>query len=177
MSRRRQSFRKYLVESSRRVAAATKDKGFHRSRETHLVSVSLLVSCTQPPCQASPSLGDDANCMSKDLVEKTTSSCLHRHLTASPKCVFRRRTRISCWSLPGTRYAQSKFPPTALFTHGVLQTVRFYDVVANEQKAKFDHRAAVLACTFGDARHAYSGGLDTGVRECVGFFVSVSVQR
>jgi len=44
-------------------------------------------------------------------------------------------------------------------------TVRFYDVAANEQKAKFDHRAAVLACTFGDATHAYSGGLDTGVRQ------------
>ncbi|KAJ8463545.1 hypothetical protein ONZ51_g10188 [Trametes cubensis] len=44
-------------------------------------------------------------------------------------------------------------------------TVRFYDVAANEQKAKFDHRAAVLACCFSDANHAYSGGLDTSVRE------------
>ena len=47
------------------------------------------------------------------------------------------------------------------------QTVRFYDVAANEQKAKFDHRAAVLSCLFGDSTHAYSGCLDTGVRECV----------
>ena len=38
---------------------------------------------------------------------------------------------------------------------------------ANEQKAKFDHRAAVLATCFGDNEHAYSGGLDTSVRECV----------
>jgi cell cycle arrest protein BUB3 len=33
-------------------------------------------------------------------------------------------------------------------------------------KAKFDHRAAVLACAFSaDASRAYSGGLDTSVRE------------
>lgn len=44
-------------------------------------------------------------------------------------------------------------------------TVRFYDVATNEQKAKIDHRAAVLACCFGDATHAYSGGLDNGIRE------------
>ena len=57
----------------------------------------------------------------------------------------------------------------AFFVHTLmyvtLQTVRFYDVAANEQKAKFDHRAAVLACCFSDANHAYSGGLDTSVRE------------
>src|SRR5262249_13627345 len=52
-----------------------------------------------------------------------------------------------------------------------IQTVRFYDVKANEHKAKFDHRAAVLACCFSDANHAFSGGLDTVVRSCV---VSVS---
>lgn len=44
-------------------------------------------------------------------------------------------------------------------------TVRFYDVATNEQKAKIDHRAAVLACCFGDATHTYSGGLDNGIRE------------
>lgn len=50
---------------------------------------------------------------------------------------------------------------------GDAQTVRFYDVATNEQKTKFDHRAAVLACCFSDGSHAYSGGLDTSVRECV----------
>lgn len=40
-------------------------------------------------------------------------------------------------------------------------------MTANEQKAKFDHRAAVLACCFGNAEHAYSGGLDAAVREYV----------
>lgn len=45
------------------------------------------------------------------------------------------------------------------------QTVRFYDIAANEQKAKFDHRAAVLACCFSDDTHAFSGGLDTSVRQ------------
>ncbi|KAH8115359.1 WD40 repeat-like protein [Phellopilus nigrolimitatus] len=45
-------------------------------------------------------------------------------------------------------------------------TVRFYDVAANEQKCKFDHRAPVLDCCFSpDGRHAFSGGLDTSVRE------------
>ena len=37
-----------------------------------------------------------------------------------------------------------------------------------EAKAKFDHRAAVLACSFSvDATHACSGGLDTVVKEYV----------
>ena len=48
-----------------------------------------------------------------------------------------------------------------------VQTVRLYDVEANEQKLKFDHRAAVLACAFADNDRAFSGGLDTSVKECV----------
>ncbi|KAF5335484.1 hypothetical protein D9611_012198 [Ephemerocybe angulata] len=53
---------------------------------------------------------------------------------------------------------------------GRTLTVRYYDTGsashAPEQKAKFDHRAAVLACAFnGTGDKAYSGGLDTGVRE------------
>ena len=41
-----------------------------------------------------------------------------------------------------------------------------------EAKAKFDHRAAVLACSFSaDATHAFSGGLDTVVKEYVGDFL------
>lgn len=44
--------------------------------------------------------------------------------------------------------------------------MRFYDIAANEQRAQFDHRAAVLlACAFGDGTSAFSGGLDNGVRE------------
>ena len=38
---------------------------------------------------------------------------------------------------------------------------------ANEQKSKYDHRAAVLACVFSDSTHAFSGGLDTVVRAYV----------
>ncbi|KAG6812833.1 hypothetical protein H0H92_016102 [Tricholoma furcatifolium] len=47
------------------------------------------------------------------------------------------------------------------------QTVRLYDVgeTDGEVKAKFEHRAPVLACCFSDATHAFSGGLDTSVRE------------
>ncbi len=47
------------------------------------------------------------------------------------------------------------------------QTIRYYDIAANEQRAKFDHRAAVLAVAWQDAGHAYSGGLDTAVRQYV----------
>jgi len=43
--------------------------------------------------------------------------------------------------------------------------VRLYDVDANEQKSKYDHRAAVLACCFADSNKGFSGGLDTSVRE------------
>ncbi|KAH9836158.1 WD40 repeat-like protein [Rhodofomes roseus] len=55
--------------------------------------------------------------------------------------------------------------PSHLLVSSWDTTVRFYDIAANEQKAKFDHRAAVLACCFSDDSHAYSGGLDTSVRE------------
>ncbi|KAF9234727.1 WD40 repeat-like protein [Melanogaster broomeanus] len=71
-------------------------------------------------------------------------------------------------SPPFDSVSQVRFSPTNpdhLLVSAWDTTVRFYDVATNEQKAKFDHRAAVLACTFGDATHAYSGGLDTGVRE------------
>jgi len=51
----------------------------------------------------------------------------------------------------------------------MLQTVRYYDTsdASPDIKAKFDHRAAVLACTFSDDAHGYSGGLDTSVRQWV----------
>ncbi|KAI5116551.1 hypothetical protein M0805_007559 [Coniferiporia weirii] len=56
--------------------------------------------------------------------------------------------------------------PSHLLVSSWDTTVRFYDVNANEQKCKFDHRAAVLDCCFSaDGRHAFSGGLDTSVRE------------
>ncbi|KIM51384.1 hypothetical protein SCLCIDRAFT_33497 [Scleroderma citrinum Foug A] len=41
----------------------------------------------------------------------------------------------------------------------------FYDVAANEQKVKFNHRAAVLAGAFGEGTRTSSGGLDNGRRE------------
>jgi hypothetical protein len=53
---------------------------------------------------------------------------------------------------------------TKLLIGIVRQTVRLYDVNANEQKAKFDQRAAVLSCCFQDASHGFSGGLDTYIR-------------
>lgn len=51
------------------------------------------------------------------------------------------------------------------------QTVRLYEVgepggKPSALQAKFDHRAAVLACAFNaDGSKGYSGGLDTSVRE------------
>ena len=58
-----------------------------------------------------------------------------------------------------------------------FQTVRFYDVATNEQKSKYDHRAAVLACCFSDDKHGYSGGLDTSVREYVPTNMLMSLPR
>ncbi|CAL1698912.1 unnamed protein product [Somion occarium] len=55
--------------------------------------------------------------------------------------------------------------PSHLLVSSWDTTVRLYDVDANEQKSKFDHRAAVLTCCFADANRAFSGGLDTSVRE------------
>ncbi|KAF8119823.1 hypothetical protein EV363DRAFT_1379499 [Boletus edulis] len=67
-------------------------------------------------------------------------------------------------SPPFDSVAQVQFSPMNL--NQLLLTryapIQFYDITANEQKTKFDHRAAVLACMFG---HAYSGGLDMGVRK------------
>ena len=47
------------------------------------------------------------------------------------------------------------------------QSLRLYDVASNVQKAKFEHRAAVMDCAFSDGGHAFSGGLDMWVRGCV----------
>jgi len=55
--------------------------------------------------------------------------------------------------------------PFTVFSDIVIQTVRLYDIAANEEKTKFDHRAAVLSSVFSDASHAYSGGLDASLRE------------
>ncbi|THH09252.1 hypothetical protein EW145_g2146 [Phellinidium pouzarii] len=56
--------------------------------------------------------------------------------------------------------------PSHLLVSSWDTTVRFYDVNANEQRCKFDHRAAVLDCCFSqDGKHGFSGGLDTSVRE------------
>ncbi|KIM56148.1 hypothetical protein SCLCIDRAFT_1147400 [Scleroderma citrinum Foug A] len=38
-------------------------------------------------------------------------------------------------------------------------TMRFYDVAANEQKARFNHRAVVLACALGEGPRAFGEGL------------------
>ncbi|KAI0685726.1 WD40 repeat-like protein [Cytidiella melzeri] len=66
-------------------------------------------------------------------------------------------------SVSSVRFSPSN--PAQLLVSAWDTTVRLYDVDANEQKAKFDHRAAVLACSFATPERAYSGGLDTYVRE------------
>ncbi|THH13001.1 hypothetical protein EW146_g7170 [Bondarzewia mesenterica] len=66
-------------------------------------------------------------------------------------------------SVSSVRFSPSN--PNHLLVSSWDTTVRFYDIAANEQKSKFDHRAAALAVTFSDASHAFSGGLDTSVRE------------
>jgi len=71
-------------------------------------------------------------------------------------------------SISSLRYSPTN--PHQLLVASWDTTVRFYEVEADESKpselkSKFDHRAAVLACCFSDGTHAYSGGLDTSVRE------------
>ncbi|EIW78143.1 WD40 repeat-like protein [Coniophora puteana RWD-64-598 SS2] len=56
--------------------------------------------------------------------------------------------------------------PDLLLTSAWDTSLRLYDIQTNTQRFKYDHRAAVLACTWGsDTTKAYTGGLDTGVRE------------
>ncbi|TFK39202.1 WD40-repeat-containing domain protein [Crucibulum laeve] len=71
-------------------------------------------------------------------------------------------------SISAVKYSPTN--PDQLLVSSWDTTVRFYEVgekgvKESEAKAKFDHRAAVLSCCFSDAAHAYSGGLDTSVRE------------
>ena len=66
--------------------------------------------------------------------------------------------------------------PSCLFIRtltylSLFKTVRFYEVgetgvKPSELKAKFDHRAAILACAFNaDGTKGFSGGLDASLRE------------
>ncbi|KAF8872365.1 WD40-repeat-containing domain protein [Infundibulicybe gibba] len=71
-------------------------------------------------------------------------------------------------SISSVRYSPTN--PDQLLVASWDTTVRFYEVgdkgsKESEAKAKFDHRAAVLACCFSDATHAFSGGIDTYVRQ------------
>ncbi|KAF5356822.1 hypothetical protein D9756_006825 [Leucocoprinus leucothites] len=68
-------------------------------------------------------------------------------------------------SISSVRYAPVH--PDRLLVASWDTTVRYYDTsdASPEVKAKFDHRAAVLACTFSDDVRGYSGGLDTSVRQ------------
>ncbi|KAL0953661.1 hypothetical protein HGRIS_004862 [Hohenbuehelia grisea] len=68
-------------------------------------------------------------------------------------------------SISAVRFSPSQNHPNSLLIASWDATVRHYDTSANEQKSKFEHRAAVLACCYADHAHAYSGGLDTYVRE------------
>ena len=89
-------------------------------------------------------------------------------------------TTITLPSLPFDSISSIKWSPTSpdqLLVSSWDTTVRLYDVGdvpynsggrPSEMRAKFDHRAAVLCCAWGEAGSAgkgYSGGLDTGVRE------------
>lgn len=70
--------------------------------------------------------------------------------------------------ISSVRYSPTN--PDQLLVSSWDTTVQFYEVgekggKQSEVKAKFNHRAAVLACCFSDATHGYSGCLDTSVRE------------
>ncbi|KAF8641345.1 hypothetical protein AX16_010043 [Volvariella volvacea WC 439] len=71
-------------------------------------------------------------------------------------------------SISAVRYSPTN--PDQLLASSWDTTVRLYDVGEkgvreSEARAKFDHRAAVLACCWSDGAHGYSGCLDTSVRE------------
>ncbi|KAG6819976.1 hypothetical protein H0H93_006879 [Arthromyces matolae] len=68
-------------------------------------------------------------------------------------------------TVSAVRYSPTN--PNHLLVSSWDATVILYDVGEKqaEVKAKFDHRAPVLSCCFSDASHAFSGGLDTSVRE------------
>ncbi|KAF9031299.1 WD40-repeat-containing domain protein [Panaeolus papilionaceus] len=87
---------------------------------------------------------------------------------------FDEASYISTPSPPFDSVSSLRFSPTNpghLLVSAWDTTVRLYDVGDErggnpEMKAKFDHRAAVLACSFSqDGSRAYSGGLDTSLRE------------
>ncbi|KZV76557.1 WD40 repeat-like protein [Peniophora sp. CONT] len=61
-------------------------------------------------------------------------------------------------SISNVKFAPSN--PNGLLVSSWDSTVRLYDVAANEQRAKFDLRAAQLSNAFSDDKHAFSGGLD-----------------
>ncbi|KAK0193158.1 WD40-repeat-containing domain protein [Armillaria mellea] len=80
-------------------------------------------------------------------------------------------TQWTLQSPPFDSISQVRFSPTTpehLLVSSWDTTVRFYDTgdtdKPNEQKAKFDHRAAVLSCCWEGSANAYSGGLDCTVR-------------
>ncbi|KAJ6606418.1 WD40-repeat-containing domain protein [Mycena vulgaris] len=59
--------------------------------------------------------------------------------------------------------------PNKLLVSSWDTSVRFYHVgepnaKPSEQLAKFEHRAAILACCFSDSTHGFSGGLDATIR-------------
>ncbi|KAK7486231.1 hypothetical protein BaRGS_00022554, partial [Batillaria attramentaria] len=64
---------------------------------------------------------------------------------------------------PGDGISAVKFGPTSsqfLLVSSWDDSVRLYDIIANNMRLKYSHSAAVLDCCFQDAVHAYSGGLD-----------------
>ena len=86
---------------------------------------------------------------------------------------------VSAWDAVSPFFAVFSDKSLSYFLF-LFQTVRLYEVDdggshKTEAKAKFDHRAAVLACSFSaDGTHAFSGGLDTVVKEfCRSFFFTV----
>lgn len=64
---------------------------------------------------------------------------------------------------PADGISAIKFGPTSsqfLLVSSWDDSVRLYDIIANNMRLKYSHSAAVLDCCFQDAVHAYSGGLD-----------------
>ncbi|KAI0314215.1 WD40 repeat-like protein [Amylostereum chailletii] len=90
-------------------------------------------------------------------------SSSQREHRARPDAVEKELSSPPFDSISTVRYSPTN--PDHLLVSSWDTTVRLYDTATNEQKCKFDHRAAVLDIAFSDSTHAYSGGLDASVRE------------
>ncbi|XP_055319819.1 mitotic checkpoint protein BUB3 [Sitodiplosis mosellana] len=78
-----------------------------------------------------------------------------------------KKNEIQLNNAPSDVISSCKFAPNSnqfLLVSSWDCTVRLYDTVSNASRQKFSHEAPVLDCTFQDAVHVASGGLDNTLK-------------